>query len=494
MNDITRLTALELAQEIRQHKLSVSQCVTAYLDNIEKYNKTLNCFNTVCAEYALKRADQVQKAIDSGELNGELAGVPIAVKDNICTKGILTTCSSRMLRDYVPTYNATVIDIINEAGMIVLGKLNMDEFAMGSTTETSYFSAVRNPWNTDMSAGGSSGGCAAAVAACLAPVTLGSDTGGSVRQPASMCGVTGLKPTYGSVSRYGLIAYASSLDQIGILGKNAVDCAALYAIINGNDERDATCVGNKGFDYEQATVGNTVGVRIAMPQEYLDSGLDPEVKSAVLAAADTFKRFGARVEYISLPVLEYAIPAYYITACAEASSNLARYDGIRYGHRSAGAKSVDELFILSRTEGFGDEVKRRIMLGSFVLSAGWFDRYYKKALKARQLIKDGLNKVFESFDFILSPVAPSIAPRLGESLNDPAKMYLSDIYTVTANLAGIPSLAVPCGFSDSGMPIGLQLMGKADSEAQLLSAAYAFQSASDLHRRTPEFDGGRAQI
>ncbi len=480
MNDITKMTALELSAAIRQKKISVTEAVNAYLDNIEKLNPELNCYITVCRDEALSRAAEVQSGIDSGRICGRLAGVPIAIKDNICTKGIKTTCASKMLENFVAPYNATVIDRINAEGMIILGKLNMDEFAMGSTGETSYFGSVKNPVNPERSAGGSSSGAAAAVAAELAPIALGSDTGGSVRQPASYCGVTGLKPTYSAVSRYGLIAYASSLDQIGIIGKNSADCAALFDVISGADERDMTCSKEFAFDYNSVRAENLSGKRIGIANEFLNVGLSPAVKQNLLDSAKRFETLGASIDYFDLPELKYAVPAYYVIACAEASSNLARYDGVRFGHRSEAAKTLDEMFVFSRSEGLGDEVRRRIMLGSFVLSQGYYDAYYKKAVTAKQLITKAFEKAFERYDFILSPVTPDTAPVLGESLGNPLKMYLSDIYTVTANLAGIPAVSLPCGYDGNGMPVGIQLMAKRFGEAELLSAATAFGKEADL--------------
>lgn len=480
MNDITGMTALELSAAIRQKNISVTEAVNAYLDNIEKLNPELNCYITVCRDEALSRAAEVQSGIDSGRICGRLAGVPIAIKDNICTKGIKTTCASKMLENFVAPYNATVIDRINAEGMIILGKLNMDEFAMGSTGETSYFGSVKNPVNPEHSAGGSSSGAAAAVAAGLAPTALGSDTGGSVRQPASYCGVTGLKPTYSAVSRYGLIAYASSLDQIGIIGKTSADCAALFDIISGADERDMTCSKEFVFDYNSVRAENVAGKKIGIANEFLNVGLSPAVKQNLLDSAERFETLGASVEYFDLTELKYAVPAYYVIACAEASSNLARYDGVRFGHRSEAAKTLDEMYVFSRSEGFGDEIKRRIMLGSFVLSQGYYDAYYKKAVTAKQLITKAFEKAFERYDFILSPVAPDTAPKLGESLGNPLKMYLSDIYTVTANLAGIPAVSLPCGYDCNGMPVGIQLMARRFGEADLLSAAAAFGREADL--------------
>ena len=414
--------------------------------------------------------------------------MPIGVKDNICTKDILTTCSSKILENLIPTYNATVINRLNDEGMVVIGKLNMDEFAMGSTTETSATGVTHNPWDTEKVPGGSSGGAAAAVAARLAPVTLGSDTGGSIRQPCSFCGVTGLKPTYGAVSRYGLVAYASSLDQIGPIGKDVDDCAALFSVIQGKDEKDGTSMVYDKFDFDKAVSGDIKGKKIGIPEDYLGEGINEDVKSAILAAADKFRELGAEVEMFKMPIAKYAIPTYYIIACAEACSNLSRYDGIKYGYSSKNSENLLDRYIMSRSEGFGMEVKRRIMLGNFVLSSGYYDAYYNKALKAKKLIQNAFFDAFEKYDMILGPVAPTTALKMGESLSDPLKMYLGDIYTVMINIAGMPSFSAPCGFDTNGMPVGMQLIGKPFCEAEIMSAAKAFQNATDYHKSLPTLD------
>lgn len=483
--DITNMTATELGTAIKSGEVSVRGALDAYYEKIEKYDCVYHCYNTLCKDEAYARADEVQRAIDSGELSSTLAGVPVGVKDNICTKGIKTTCSSKMLENFVPPYSATVIERIEAAGMIILGKLNMDEFAMGSTTETSATGVTRNPWNTDKVPGGSSGGCAAAVAAGLAPIALGSDTGGSIRQPCSFCGVSGLKPTYGAVSRYGLVAYASSLDQIGPIGRTAEDCANLFSVISGRDEKDGTSMLYPEFNTEDALKGVISGKKIAIPRDYLGEGISPDVKDAVSAAAETFKALGAEVEEFDMPIVKYGVPAYYIIASAEASSNLSRYDGIKYGYKSGKANNLRGTYIKSRSEGFGMEVKRRIMLGNFVLSSGYYDAYYKQALKAKKLIQNSFFDAFKKYDLLLGPVAPTTAPKIGESLSDPLKMYLGDIYTVTSNLAGIPSASVPCGFDGDGMPVGLQLMGKPFCEAEIINAAKAFENATDCHAAKP---------
>lgn len=483
--DIRNMTALELGRAIRAKEITVRAAVESYFAAIEENDAKYHCYNTLCKAEALARADEVQKGIEDGTYTSPLAGVPVGVKDNICTKGVLTTCSSKILENFVPPYDATVIRRMHDAGMVVLGKLNMDEFAMGSTTETSYTGVTHNPWNLDRVPGGSSGGAAAAVAAKLAPVTLGSDTGGSIRQPASFCGVSGLKPTYGAVSRYGLVAYASSLDQIGPLARDAKDCAALFCVIAGKDEKDGTSMVTEKFDFEAATNGDMQGKKIGIPADYLGEGISPEVKAAIEAAAETYRSLGAEVEIFPMPIVKYAIPAYYIIACAEACSNLSRYDGIKYGYSSKNADNLTETYIKSRSEGFGMEVKRRIMLGNFVLSSGYYDAYYNKALKAKKLIQQAFFDAFEKYDMLLGPVAPTTALKIGESLSDPLKMYLGDIYTVMINIAGVPSMAIPCGFDSENMPVGLQLIGKPFCEAEILSAAVGFQNATDFHKKSP---------
>lgn len=482
---INTLGALETAELIKKREISVKEAVSAVIAAAEEKDKEYNCYVTLCPEDALKKAEKVQALIDSGDIDSPLAGVPVSVKDNICTKGIRTTCSSKILGNFVPVYNATVVDKMEKAGMITVGKLNMDEFAMGSTTETSYFGATKNPWDTSKVPGGSSGGAAACIAADEAVVALGSDTGGSIRQPCSFCGVTGIKPTYGTVSRYGLVAYASSLDQIGPVGKNVADCAAVYSVISGKDEKDSTSMDFAPFDYKAVLTGDMKGKKIGIPADYLGEGLAPDVKEAVMNAAKVFENMGAEVEIFPMPISEYAIPTYYIIASAEACSNLSRYDGIKYGYASPDAENLRELYIKSRSEGFGMEVKRRIMLGNFVLSSGYYDAYYKKALKAKKLVQKAFFDAFEKYDMILGPVAPTTALKIGESLSDPLKMYLGDIYTVMVNIAGLPSAAVPCGFDSEGMPIGMQLIGKPFGETEILRAAHCFESATDFSGKRP---------
>lgn len=475
--EIISLSALELGQAIKDGKTSSVEATHAYLTRIDEKDGDYNAFITVLREEALIRAAEVDAAISSGKLTGPLAGVPIAVKDNICTKGVLTTCGSKMLSNFVPPYNATVVDKLNDAGLVIIGKVNMDEFAMGSTTETSYFGPTVNPHGTRRVPGGSSGGSAAAVAADMAPVALGSDTGGSIRQPSSFCGVTGLKPTYGSVSRYGLVAFASSLDQIGPIARNAEDAAALYNVICGADPKDQSSSEQASTVDMDALAGFSLkGKKIGLPEEYFGEGIDAGVREKVTAAIEVLKGQGAEVETFSFPIAEYAIPTYYIIACAEACSNLSRYDGIKYGYRPEGDIDLTRLYIRSRSEGFGLEVKRRIMLGNFVLSSGYYDAYYNKALQAKNLIKQSFDKAFEKYDVIAGPVAPTPALKAGESLSDPLKMYLGDICTVLINIAGLPAISVPCGeVGDEQLPVGLQLIGKPFEEATVLGFASALE-------------------
>ena len=479
------MSALELSDALRKKKIGVVEVVTTYINRIEKNDGRLNAFLSVSKENALARAEAVQRRINSGEAVSALAGVPVAIKDNISVKGSPATCASKMLDGYVPVYNADAVDKLERADIVVIGKLNMDEFAMGGSSETGVFGAVRNPWDISRVPGGSSGGSAAAVADREIPISLGSDTGGSIRQPCAFCGVTGIKPTYGAVSRYGLIAYASSLDQIGPIGRDINDCAAMLSVISGADVKDSTCVIEKPFDFGEAAPKRLDDVRIGIPRNYFEGGIDGEVKRAVLSAAAELESAGARVEEFEMPMMDYMVPAYYIIACAEASSNLSRYDGLKYGYRSADAKTLSEVYRLSRSEGFGLEVKRRIMLGSFVLSSGYYDAYYKKALQARAMIKDAYNRLFERFDMILSPVAPTAAYKLGENISDPMKMYMGDIYTVSVNLAGLPSAALPCGFNSQGLPVGFQLIGDAFSEEKLVRAARVYQDRTDYHTKRP---------
>lgn len=474
---ILDLTAVELAAAIKNKEVTVLEATEAVLKQIEANEDKYNCYVTVDKEGALKQAEEVQKKIDAGQLHGPLAGVPVAIKDNMCTEGVLTTCSSKILGNFIPTYSSEAVLNLQRAGAVILGKTNMDEFAMGSTTETSAFGVTKNPWNTEHVPGGSSGGSAAAVAARECFYALGSDTGGSIRQPASFCGVVGLKPTYGTVSRYGLVAYGSSLDQIGPLCKDVTDCATIMEIIASHDPKDSTSVERDDTDFTSALIEDVKGMRIGIPRDYFGEGLDPEVKKAVLKAADVLKEKGALVEEFDLSLVEYAIPTYYTIAAAEASSNLERFDGIKYGYRTSEYEGLHNMYKKSRSEGFGPEVKRRIMLGSFVLSSGYYDAYYLKALRVKALIKKAFDEAFAKYDVILGPVAPTTAPRLGESLSDPIKMYLGDIYTISINLAGLPGLSMPCGLDSKGLPIGLQLIGDCFNEKKLIQTAYTYEKA-----------------
>ena len=473
------LTALELGKKIQAKEVSAVETAKEALGQIKKLDGSLNCFVTVEEDSVLKKAEEVQKKIDAGELAGPLAGVPAAIKDNMCTEGVRTTCSSRMLENFVPTYTAEAVKNLEQAGVVVIGKTNMDEFAMGSTTETSYFGPTRNPWAPEHVPGGSSGGSCAAVAAEECSFALGSDTGGSIRQPSSFCGVTGLKPTYGTVSRYGLIAYGSSLDQIGPVGKDAADCAAVLEAIASHDPKDSTSMKRDSYDFLSALDEGVRGLRIGIPRDYFGDGLDEEVKSHILEAAKVLESKGAVLEEFDLSLVEYAIPAYYVIASAEASSNLARFDGVKYGYRTPEYEGLHNMYKKSRSEGFGAEVKRRSMLGSFVLSSGYYDAYYLKALKTKALIRQAFDRAFEKYDVILGPAAPGTAPKLGESLSDPLKMYLGDIYTVSVNLAGLPGITVPCGTDGKGLPIGMQLIGDCFQERKILRAAHAYEQTRE---------------
>lgn len=474
---LTDMTAVELAAAIREGKTTAVDAVKEVLSNIEEKEQELNCYVTIDAEGALAQAQEIQKKIEAGTLQGPLAGVPVAIKDNMCTEGMLTTCSSKILGNFVPPFSAEAVKRLQEAGAVILGKTNMDEFAMGSTTETSADGPTRNPWNTEYVPGGSSGGSAAAVAAGETFFALGSDTGGSIRQPASYCGVVGMKPTYGTVSRYGLIAYGSSLDQIGPLAKDVTDCAAILETIASHDSKDSTSLERSDTDFTAALVDDVKGMRIGIPNDYFGEGLDEEVKQAVLGAAKELEKRGAVVEHFDLSLVEYAIPTYYTIAAAEASSNLERFDGIKYGYRTPEYSGLHNMYKKSRSEGFGEEVKRRIMLGSFVLSSGYYDAYYLKALRVKALIKKAFDDAFAKYDVILGPVAPTTAPKLGESLADPIKMYLGDIYTIAVNLAGLPGISIPCGVDSKGLPIGLQLIGDCFMEKKLIQTAYTYEQA-----------------
>lgn len=474
------LTAVELGKKIKAGEVTVTDAVKAALEDIKKSEDMINSYVTVLdEEVILARAEEVQQQIDSGELTSPLAGVPVALKDNMCTKGVLTTCSSKILANFKPTYTAEAVLNLEKAGAIIIGKTNMDEFAMGSTTETSAYGITRNPHNIEHVPGGSSGGSCAAVAACECSFALGSDTGGSIRQPSSFCGVTGIKPTYGTVSRYGLIAYGSSLDQIGPIAKDITDCATILEIISSYDEKDSTSIKREDLDFTSALINDVNGMKIGIPKDYIGEGLDPQVKDAVLKTARILEAQGAIVEEFDLGLVEYAIPAYYIIASAEASSNLSRFDGVKYGYRTEEYEGLHNMYKKTRSEGFGAEVKRRIMLGSFVLSSGYYDAYYLKALRTKALIKKAFDKAFEAYDVILGPVAPTTAPKIGESLSDPIKMYLGDVYTVSANLVGLPGISLPCGKDDKGLPIGLQLIGDCFKEKEIIRVAYTFEQNRD---------------
>ena len=472
------LTAVELGKKIRSGEVKVIDAVNEALARIEAFDQDLNCYVTVDAEGARKRVEEVQKLIDEGSLTGPLAGVPVAIKDNMCTEGLLTTCSSKILYNFKPTYTAEAVKNLEKAGAVIIGKTNMDEFAMGSTTETSAFGETKNPWNTEHVPGGSSGGSCAAVAAEECSYALGSDTGGSIRQPSSFCGVTGIKPTYGTVSRYGLIAYGSSLDQIGPVAKDVTDCAVILEAIASYDPKDSTSVKREDCDFSEALVDDVKGMKIGIPRDYLGEGLDPEVKKAILSAAQVLKDKGAIVEEFDLSLVEYAIPAYYVIASAEASSNLARFDGVRYGRRAPDVKNLEELYVRSRSEGFGQEVKRRIMLGAYVLSSGYYDAYYRKAAQVRRLIRDEYLAALDQCDALCAPVSPVTAWDLGSHAADPLQAYLMDAYTLSLNLAGLPGLSLPVGLgADSNMPVGLQLIGPAFGEARLLGVGHALEQA-----------------
>ena len=475
---ITELTALGLGAKIRAGEVTVKEAVQAALEQAKAAEPVINSYVTLDEEGAYAQAEEIQKKIDAGELTGPLAGVPVAVKDNMCIKGQLTTCSSKILSNFKPAYTAEAVENLKKAGMVILGKTNMDEFAMGSTTETSWYGPTKNPHNTAHVPGGSSGGSCAAVAAGECFGALGSDTGGSIRQPSSYCGVVGMKPTYGTVSRYGLVAYGSSLDQIGPITKDVSDCAAFLEVIASHDPKDSTSVKREDYDFTSALVEDVKGLKIGIPRDYVGDGLDPEVRERIMAAAAVLEERGASVELFDLGLVKYAIPAYYTIAAAEASSNLERFDGVKYGYRAADYEGLHNMYKKTRSEGFGPEVKRRIMLGSFVLSSGYYDAYYLKALRTKALIKQEFDKAFETYDIILGPAAPTTAPELGTSLSDPMKMYLSDIYTISVNLAGLPGISVPAGTDHKGLPVGMQLIGNAFAEKTLIRAAYTYECAT----------------
>ncbi|HIU51731.1 MAG TPA: Asp-tRNA(Asn)/Glu-tRNA(Gln) amidotransferase subunit GatA [Candidatus Merdicola faecigallinarum] len=486
--NITELTVHELKEKLEKKELTSYDITKAYTDRIVEKEKDVQAFVTTLEQDALEKAKEMDKKMESGEAKSKLTGIPIGIKDNICTKGVKTTCSSRMLENFIAPYDATVMEKINDEELVNLGKLNMDEFAMGGSTEHSYFHVTRNPWNLNKVPGGSSGGSAAAVAAGMLPWALGTDTGGSIRQPAAFCGVVGLKPTYGLVSRYGVVAFASSLDQVGPITKDVTDAAMLLNIIAGKDNMDSTSVERPKVDYTKALKNDVKGLKIAVPKEFFGKGINAEVKENLEKAIETYKELGAEVSEVSLDIAEYALASYYIIACAEASSNLGRFDGVRYGHRAKEYNNVKELFRNSRTEGFGPEVKRRIILGTYVLSSGYYDAYYKKAQQVRTLVMNEFKKVFDHYDVILTPTSPTVAFDIGSKINDPLAMYLADICTVSVNIAGLPGISIPCGVDKEGMPVGMQLIGNRFAEETLLNAAYTFeQKVKFSEKYKPEF-------
>ena len=486
--NITDLTVHELKEKIKNKELTITQVNEAYVNRIVEKENDVNAFVTTLTDSALEKAKEIEEKVNNGEITSEFAGIPIGIKDNMCTKGVKTTCSSKMLENFVAPYDATVIEKINAEGMINLGKLNMDEFAMGTTTEHSAFKITSNPWDLNKVPGGSSGGSAAAVAAGMVPWALGSDTGGSIRQPAAFCGIVGLKPTYGLVSRYGLVAYASSLDQIGPITKDVTDTALLLNIIAGHDEKDTTSINIEKKDYTKALKNDVKGLKIGVPREYFEEGINSEVKQAVRNAIEEYKAMGVEVEEFSLPIAEYALATYYIIADAEASSNLGRFDGIRYGHRTPNFENLKDIFVNSRSEGFGDEVKRRILLGTYVLSSGYYDAYYKKAQQVRTLIKNEFDKAFEKYDVLITPTAPNVSFNIGSKTNNPLELYMEDLCTVPINVAGVPAISIPCGLSQDGMPIGMQIIGKHFDEETILNAAYTYEQKTKFREKyKPEF-------
>ncbi len=483
--DIHELTIHELHDLLVKKEFTSREATEALFQRIRKVDGKTGAYLLLTEDKAFRQADEVDRKIARGDAIGDLAGIPIGLKDILCTKGIRTTCGSKILENYVPFYDGTAVRKLKDRQAVFLGKLNMDEFAMGSSTENSRFQITRNPWNLDLIPGGSSGGSAAAVAADECIVALGTDTGGSIRQPAACCGVVGMKPTYGRVSRYGLVAFASSLDQIGPITKDVTDCAIVLNGISGYDPNDSTSVNIEVPDYKKSLVNDIKGIRIGIPDEYFVEGTDPDVEKGVKEAIDQLRRLGAEIIRISLPHTEYAVAIYYIIATAEASSNLARYDGVKYGYRTKGYRDLMEMYTRSRQEGFGQEVKRRIILGTYVLSAGYYEAYYRKASQVRTLIKKDFEEAFKKVDVAVAPTAPTPAFAIGEKIDNPLQMYLSDIFTIPVNLAGIPGISVPCGFTRKNLPIGLQLMGKHFDEGMLLRVAYTFEQNTDFHLKKP---------
>lgn len=492
MKEVIGKSISELQKMLSNKELSAVELAQSHLKHIEQTDKDIQAFNNVTPKLALAQAKAIDEALAKGEKLGPLAGIPLAIKDNICVKDYPTTCSSKILESFVPPYDATVTQRLHNAGAVFVGKTNMDEFAMGSSTENSAFRLTRNPWNLKTVPGGSSGGSTAAVAAGSCVVSLGSDTGGSIRQPASFCGVVGMKPTYGTVSRYGLVAFASSLDQIGPLGRCVEDVALVLETICGHDAKDSTSLPNDAPKLVSGLNGDIKGLRIGLIKELIGEGIDTEVAQATLAAAKRYTDLGAIVEEVSLPNLKHALPVYYIIATAEASANLARFDGVKYGYRNKEAGDLLSMYLSTRQEGFGAEVKRRIMLGTYALSSGYYDAYYKKAQQVRRLIAQDFEKIFAQYDLVICPTSPSVAFEFGSKTDDPLTMYLSDIATIPANLAGIPGISLPCGFDKTGMPIGLQLLGPALSDGVLLKAAHAFEQTTDFHKRQPPMLGAYA--
>ena len=484
------LTLSEVAGKIRNKEVTIKEVLDDIYSRIEDVEPKVDAYITLTKDLAYKRAEELQERLNNGEDIGVLGGVPIAIKDNICTNGVKTTCASKMLESFTPIYDATVVKKLEEAGAIIVGKTNMDEFAMGSSTETSYFKKTKNPWNLSRVPGGSSGGSAAAVSSDMAFAALGSDTGGSIRQPASYCSVVGLKPTYGLISRFGLIAFASSLDQIGPFTKNVEDAAIMLNVISGHDKLDTTSADIEKIDYTKALVSDVKGKVIGIPTDFITEGISEDVKQAYDNAIDTLKAAGAKIEEIKLEYAKYSLATYYIIATAEASSNLGRYDGIRYGYRAKDFNDLDELYVKSRTEGFGDEVKRRIMLGTYVLSSGYYDAYYKRAQQVRTLIVDNFKKAFEKCDVIMIPTAPNTSFKFGAHNASPLEMYLEDIYTVPVNIAGLPGISVPGGFGENGMPIGIQFIAKAFDEQNLLQVAYSFEKNTSYVDKKPTIEEG----
>ena len=478
--ELYELTVHELMDKLENKEIAISDITKSYVDRINEKEKDVDAFVTLTTEEALSKAKEVEEKVKNGETKSKYTGIPIGIKDNICVKGVKTTCASKMLENFVAPYDATVINKINDENMIMLGKLNMDEFAMGASTEYSYFKKTKNPWDLNRVPGGSSGGSAAAVAANLVPWALGSDTGGSIRQPSSFCGVVGLKPTYGLVSRYGLVAFASSLDQIGPITKDVTDSALLLNLITGHDEKDTTSLDIEKKDYTKALVNDVKGLKIGLPKEYFGDGINPEVKKAIMDVAKKYEEMGAIVEECSMEVTDYALATYYIIACAEASSNLGRFDGIRYGYRTKNFNNLKDIYINSRSEGFGEEVKRRIMLGTYVLSSGYYDAYYKKAQKVRTVVKNEFDKLFSKYDVLLTPTSPTVAFTIGTRSNNPLEMYLADICTVSVNIGGLPGISVPCSLNSEGMPIGFQLIGNHFAEDTILRAAYTYEQSTNF--------------